>query len=53
MIGADIEDFPIIIGKGEAVQEFENKVERIYDLLEKVQQIQEVFTEVENKNCCR
>ena len=28
MIGADIEDFPIKIGKGEAVQEFENKVEK-------------------------
>ena len=45
MIGADIEDFPIKLDKGEAVQEIKKtlkiKWRRKYDLSEKVEQIQE------------
>ena len=42
--------------KGEAVQEIKKtlkiKWRRKYNLSEKVEQIQEVLTEVGNRNCC-
>ena len=56
MIGADIEDLPIKMDKGKAVQEIKKnsktKWKRKYDLSEEVEQTQEVFTEVGNRNCC-
>ena len=54
MIGDDIGDYPIKLYKGEVVQEIKKNLKikwKICDLSEKVEQTQEVFTEVGNRNC--
>ena len=49
-------DDPIKLDKGKVVQKIKKnlkiKWQRKCDLSEKIEQIQEVFTEVGNRNCC-
>ena len=55
MVGADIEDFPIMMDKKEAVVEIKrnlmDKWKKKIELTENADQIQEVFSEVEKRNC--
>ena len=55
MVGADPEDFPITMDKKEAVAEIKKNVkekwQRKFELSEKVDQVQEVFSEVGSRNC--
>ena len=55
MVGADPEDFPITMDKKETVAEIKKNVkekwQRKFELSEKVDQIQEVFSEVGSRNC--
>ena len=56
MVGADPEDFPITMDKKEAVAEIKKNVkekwQRKFELSEKVDQVQEVFSEVGSRNFC-
>ena len=55
MVGVEPEDFPITMDKKEAVAEIKKNIkekwQRKYELSEKVDQIQEVFSEVGIRNC--
>ena len=54
-MGADIEEFPIMIDKKEDVAEIKrnlkDKWKRKFDLLDKAGRVQEVFTDVGKRNC--
>ena len=55
MVGADTEDFPIMMDKKEAVAEIKrnlkDKLKRKFDLSYKACRVQEVFTDVGKRNC--
>ena len=55
MVGADPKDFPITMDKKKAVAEIKKNVkekwQRKFELSEKVDQVQEVFSEVESRSC--
>ena len=56
MLGVDPKDYPFTLDKREAMTEIKKnlkvKWKQKFDLSEKVNQIQEVFTEVGCRNCC-
>ena len=55
MVGADTEDFPIMMDKKEAVAEIKrnlkDKWKRKFDLSDKAGRVQEVFTDIGKRNC--
>ena len=55
MVGADTEDFPVMMDKKEAVAEIKrnlkDKWKRKFELSDKACRVQEVFTEVGKRNC--
>ena len=57
MLGAGIEDFPIMLDKKEAVAEIKrnpkDKQKRKYDLSDKAGRVQKVSTDVGKRNCFR